>query len=745
MNRHRRVALVVAAVLTAVLGVLPGGAATAGAEADPPPSGTESPVPIIFVHGFFGSGQQFESQAMRFVSNGFPADHIDVMEYNSLAYSLVPATRPGVVDALDARIDALRAATGAEQVHLLGHSQGTGVARTYLADESRADKVASYVNLDGSSGQPAPAGVDSLAIWGEWNPAGDLVGATNVHFPDKGHTEVVTSADTFGVIYEYFTGTEPETIHVRAQPTDQITVEGRAVLFPENLGAAGTTLNVWEVDPATGTRTDQAPVHTAAIDATGDYGPFDVRGGVPHEFEIVRPGEATHHHYVQPFTRSTQWMRLLTSEPDGLVVGLIERSEASTNLTIFRNKEWWGDQGEAGDLLTVDGVNILNGATAPRSGSTIAMFALDEGSDGETDLSAPVASLAALPFLSGANIFIPAADPPDATVTVAATPRGGEGPEVVNLPNWRSSDRLVSVPFRDFHQTVLTPAAPTGVAAEGGAELARVSWDAPQEVGSSALVGFEVLDVDDVVVARTGPATTEVDVIGLDPGDGQRFRVVARNATGASPPSLPSNAVDVELLTPGFTDVPDGHPFAAVVRWAAARGVTTGYDDGSFQPTVAVSRQAAAAFLYRTAGLPDGTPDGAPMSVNVDDLFSDVDENHPFVAEIMWLATEGIAEGYDDGTFRPTEPVSRQAMAAMLHRLAGAPEVTLPAAPTFSDVDESHPFAFEIEWMAGQGLAAGFSDGTFQPAIAVSRQAAVAFLYRWTTIQPSDPPDAGEV
>ena len=39
--------------------------------------------PIIFVHGGSGSGAQFESQAMRFTSNGYPQDHIRVLEYDS--------------------------------------------------------------------------------------------------------------------------------------------------------------------------------------------------------------------------------------------------------------------------------------------------------------------------------------------------------------------------------------------------------------------------------------------------------------------------------------------------------------------------------------------------------------------------------------------------------------------------------------------------------------------------------------
>jgi triacylglycerol esterase/lipase EstA (alpha/beta hydrolase family) len=39
--------------------------------------------PMIFVHGGSGSGGQFESQAMRFESNGYPHEYVKVLEYDS--------------------------------------------------------------------------------------------------------------------------------------------------------------------------------------------------------------------------------------------------------------------------------------------------------------------------------------------------------------------------------------------------------------------------------------------------------------------------------------------------------------------------------------------------------------------------------------------------------------------------------------------------------------------------------------
>ena len=52
--------------------------------------------------------------------------------------------------------------------------------------------------------------------------------------------------------------------------------------------------------------------------------------------------------------------------------------------------------------------------------------------------------------------------------------------------------------------------------------------------------------------------------------------------------------------------------------------------------------------------------------------FSDVPPTNPFHEDIGWLADNGISSGYQDGTFQPDAPLSRQAAAAMFRRVAGA-------------------------------------------------------------------------
>lgn len=55
--------------------------------------------------------------------------------------------------------------------------------------------------------------------------------------------------------------------------------------------------------------------------------------------------------------------------------------------------------------------------------------------------------------------------------------------------------------------------------------------------------------------------------------------------------------------------------------------------------------------------------------------FNDVPDSHPFHDDIAWLADNDITEGFPDGGFHPSAAVTRQAVAAFLHRYNGEIEV----------------------------------------------------------------------
>lgn len=121
--------------------------------------------------------------------------------------------------------------------------------------------------------------------------------------------------------------------------------------------------------------------------------------------------------------------------------------------------------------------------------------------------------------------------------------------------------------------------------------------------------------------------------------------------------------------TSPFSDVLPTTAFYAEITWAAARGITTGWPeaDGSrtFRPLRPIARDAMAAFLYRFAGSPAYAAPDVPQ-------FFDISDADQFHAEVSWLGEEGITTGWPEPggcpTFRPLQPIARDAIAAFLYR-----------------------------------------------------------------------------
>jgi len=401
--------------------------------------------PVIFVHGFSGSGLQFQTQAKRLASNGYPAEIIETHDYDS---TFATETAEQVLARLDQRIARLLARTGADRVDLLGHSLGTAMSQTYLAFPDRAARVAHYVNLDGRTAPAPPGGVPTLAVWGEGDPARAIAGATNVYLADQSHTQVVTSPETFAQIHAFFTGRAPRTTRIVPEPF-AADVSGRAVLFPTNVAVAGARLEIYELTSITGQRRRSSPDATFELTGDGSWGPFRARGLSRYEFAIVRVGAPTHHLYFQPFLRTDRLVMLLTSLPGTGLSALTEVSDAHTNLVVSRNKEWWGDQGEAGDELWINGRNVLNEANSPRAKRVIGMFLYDRSVDQVTDLTAPIPAFFATPFITGMDVFIPAA-PRNLGLAVVVARGRGSGFDALIVPNWPSADHRITLQFNDY-------------------------------------------------------------------------------------------------------------------------------------------------------------------------------------------------------------------------------------------------------------------------------------------------------
>jgi hypothetical protein len=293
--------------------------------------------------------------------------------------------------------------------------------------------------------------VPTLAIWaGRGTPGRSIGGATNVTVPNQTHVQSATSPESFAAMFRFFTGRAPDTTDIVPEH-GKITIAGRAVLFPQNVGVpAGTSLTIWRVKGSNGQRIAH-PVATPALASDGSWGPVTVQSGKRYEFVLEQQGQF-HHFFYEPFRRSDDLIRLLTNVPGTSFDLILSRSVNHVDLIMVRYKELWGDQGSQNDVLTVNGTNVINAATSPISHRTNAMFAFDQGSDGVSDVSSPIPVFFGIPFVSAVDLFIPAASPPTGTVRVDLTSRGSGPTRAVSFPNYPSSNNTVTVQFNDFER-----------------------------------------------------------------------------------------------------------------------------------------------------------------------------------------------------------------------------------------------------------------------------------------------------
>jgi pimeloyl-ACP methyl ester carboxylesterase len=428
----------------------------------------EEPLPIVFVHGGAGSGAQYASVARRFASNGYPPDRIRTFEYDSSSGAAIVAAPAGV----DALVDQLRAQYDVPRVNLVGHSLGTAVSAGYLAQPARAAKIAHYVGVDGGSIPACGLGDPNLDCMGIFRGTTGNVGGNNVYFNgEQSHVEAATSAESFAAQYEFFTGDEPRTTLVLPEPPGQVTIAGRLVNFPQNTGPNGATLRIWEVSAATGARKESEPVATTVVGPNGDWGPVRVNGQQHYEFEVQRlDTPITGHLYYQPFMRDDHWVRLLSSPPGAPTAVNTVAGPNHAAVVVLRYREWWtthpsGRQDVlqisttspgAGDEPPVNALqNVISSGVGVAS-SAIGIHVHDNPADQLTSLNL-IPFFTTLAFQTGVDVFMPATNPPDGTISFSNAPRGDTGRlQVVRMPNWPSDGHRSSVNFNDFVQDINT-------------------------------------------------------------------------------------------------------------------------------------------------------------------------------------------------------------------------------------------------------------------------------------------------
>lgn len=188
--------------------------------------------------------------------------------------------------------------------------------------------------------------------------------------------------------------------------------------------------------------------------------------------------------------------------------------------------------------------------------------------------------------------------------------------------------------------------------------------------------------------------------------------------------------------TSPFEDI-EGSAHEANIECMFAYGLTEGRADGGYGPRIEVARDQMASFVVRF--IEDATgqdlPEGDP------DEFDDADTiRPPHVDNVGKLVEAGVVQGFTDGTYRPRASVTRQQMATFI-RLAvsviddgQARPATQPppfvGGPIFGDEPFDPAHNDNVRALAGVGIVQGNTDGNYEGARAVFRDAMASFIMR---------------
>ena len=145
-----------------------------------------------------------------------------------------------------------------------------------------------------------------------------------------------------------------------------------------------------------------------------------------------------------------------------------------------------------------------------------------------------------------------------------------------------------------------------------------------------------------------------------------------------------------------------------------------GYPDGTVQPEGEITRAEACTIFFRL--LTESSRDYYFARTND---YSDVNRGDWFNNAISTLSNAGIVTGYNDGTFRPNQPITRGEMAKIIANFANLNKGT----KSFTDLS-GHWSKTYVELAAGNGWIAGYPDGSFRPDQKITRAETVTMINR---------------
>lgn len=164
-----------------------------------------------------------------------------------------------------------------------------------------------------------------------------------------------------------------------------------------------------------------------------------------------------------------------------------------------------------------------------------------------------------------------------------------------------------------------------------------------------------------------------------------------------------------------YSDTPGHWAHTVIDKWTAS-GIITGDGDGLFRPDDYITRAEFINVITSAKKCSD------VRSIN----YSDVSQNDWFYLSLAKAAYADIISGYDDGTFRPNDNITREEAAVIIGRTY---EVSSSYAARFSDSANISDWAAQyVSAMYANKIITGDSDGTFKPQMPITRAETIQII-----------------
>ena len=224
---------------------------------------------------------------------------------------------------------------------------------------------------------------------------------------------------------------------------------------------------------------------------------------------------------------------------------------------------------------------------------------------------------------------------------------------------------------------------------------------------------------DRVIIYATPDKGYELDTLKVYDAWGDRVDVYSYGNNYAF--TMPRSAVKVvatftDAKYGHFTDVPTDSWYYDAVYYVYNHDIMDGIGNRTFNPYGDLSRAMIVTTLYRLEGEPGVRTSGS---------FRDVPDNTWYSSAVEWAAKEGIVKGYGKKTFKPSESVTVEQLAAILQRYADYKGYDIDeTVRLYADAVVSQWAVNNVRWAAAEGL---LRDGRSTNGTLVATRAEIAY------------------